>query len=369
VAFDRLRGEVALLRRAVADMAAARTSIEIPNYQPTLERTEKVLGLLAQQVDGVRKSPAMQITPETLGDRVNASVTKATSELRSLVQSSKSSLDGATRDLSGLVASARHGDEQNQWLYVFGIGGVVLGLLLYAVLAGPIARMMPASWLWPERMATRVLGESDQWDAGQRLMQRASPQSWHLIVVAAPLADGNRQEIEKCSAAATKAKKPVRCAIEVKPVIGGEVAGLRRRKSGIESHRLLFLVPLGPISTNDGTEIAPNIGNGRAVIEAQGAVKFSALTHPQVQESEAVRIGGLFPFFLVEGGRTHPDHVVDAVPCAVIGNVLIWHPLGLWFRHIFPSLTCAGASPLLRCPAFKSRLSTSSSITSSGRRS
>jgi hypothetical protein len=96
VAFDRLRGEVALLRRAVADMAAARTSIEIPNYQPTLERTEKVLGLLAQQVDGVRKSPAMQITPETLGDRVNASVTKATSELRSLVQSSKSSLDGAT---------------------------------------------------------------------------------------------------------------------------------------------------------------------------------------------------------------------------------------------------------------------------------
>jgi hypothetical protein len=103
---------------------------------------------------------------------------------------------------------------------VFGIGGVVLGLLLYAVLAGPIARMMPASWLWPERMATRVLGESDQWDAGQRLMQRASPQSWHLIVVAAPLADGNRQEIEKCSAAATKAKKPVRCAIEVKPVIG-----------------------------------------------------------------------------------------------------------------------------------------------------
>jgi hypothetical protein len=292
VAFDRLRGEVALLRRAVADMAAARTSIEIPNYQPTLERTEKVLGL-AQQVDGVRKSPAMQITPETLGDRVNASVTKATSELRSLVQSSKSSLDGATRDLSGLVASARHGDEQNQWLYVFGIGGVVLGLLLYAVLAGPIARMMPASWLWPERMATRVLGESDQWDAGQRLMQRASPQSWHLIVVAAPLADGNRQEIEKCSAAATKAKAG---ALRDRGEAGdrGEVAGLRRRKSGIESHRLLFLVPLGPISTNDGTEIAPNIGNGRAVIEAQGAVKFSALTHPQVQESEAVRIGGLF---------------------------------------------------------------------------
>jgi len=216
-AFERLRGEVALLRHAVEGLASARASIEIPDYQPTLERTEKVLGVLAQQIEGVRKSLAMTLTPETLGQRVNASVTSATNELRNSVSSAKSALDGATRDLSGLVASARRGDEQNRWIFMFGMGGVALGCLLYVLLAGPIARMMPANWQWPERMATRVLGEDSQWLAGQRLMQTAAPESWALIVAAWPLSDSNRETIQGCREAAAKAKKAVRCTIEVKP--------------------------------------------------------------------------------------------------------------------------------------------------------
>src|SRR3546814_4948544 len=59
---------------------------------------------------------ALPISPETMGERVNASVASATGELRNLVHSAKSTLDGAARDLSGLVASARCGDEQNRWL-------------------------------------------------------------------------------------------------------------------------------------------------------------------------------------------------------------------------------------------------------------
>jgi hypothetical protein len=116
-----------------------------------------------------------------------------------------------------MVASARRGDVQNRWLAIAGGGGLVLGLLLYALLAGPIARMMPASWLWPESMATRALGEKSAWDAGQRLMQTAAPESWGLIVAAAPLADGNREAVQACREQAEKAKKPVRCTIEVRP--------------------------------------------------------------------------------------------------------------------------------------------------------
>src|SRR3546814_6341960 len=44
---DRLasvHGEVGLLRAAIAGLAATRESIEIPDYEPTLARTEKVLG-------------------------------------------------------------------------------------------------------------------------------------------------------------------------------------------------------------------------------------------------------------------------------------------------------------------------------------
>jgi len=216
-AFERLRGEVALLRHAVEGLASVRASIEIPDYQPTLERTEKALGVLAQQMEGVRKSPAMTLTPEALGQRVNVAVANVTGELRNSVSSAKSALDGAARDLSGLVASARRGDEQNKWLYLFGGGGVLLGFLLYVLLAGPFARMMPESWQWPERIATRTLGVASQWEAGQRLMQTAAPESWALIVAASPLSDGNRETVQGCRERAARAKEPVRCTIEVKP--------------------------------------------------------------------------------------------------------------------------------------------------------
>src|SRR3546814_7931077 len=54
-AFERLRGEVSLLRSAIEGLTAARESIDIPDYEPTLAHTEKVLAVLAQQIDGVRK--------------------------------------------------------------------------------------------------------------------------------------------------------------------------------------------------------------------------------------------------------------------------------------------------------------------------
>lgn len=217
LAFERLRGEVSLLRHAVEALTTARESIDIPDYEPTLERTEKVLGILVQQIDGVRKSPAMTLTPENMGGRLNASVAEATRELRAQVQATDTVLRSAARDLSDIVASARRGDEQNRWLYIAGGIGLVLGLLLYAMLAGPIARMMPVIWLWPESMATRALGEKSAWDAGQRLMQTSAPASWGLIVAADPLADGNREAVQACREQAAKAKKPVHCTIEVKP--------------------------------------------------------------------------------------------------------------------------------------------------------
>lgn len=216
-AFEQLRGEVSLLRSAIEGLTAARESIDIPDYEPTLERTEKILVALVHQIDGLSKKPAMTLTPENMGQRLNASVSDATRELQHQVQSAKSAMASAAHDLQNMVVSARRGDEQNRWLLWTGLGGLALGLLLYAALAGPIARLMPASWQWPERVAARVLAEPTQWEAGQHLMQRAAPASWAMIVAADPLADGNREALQACREAATKAKKAVRCTVEVKP--------------------------------------------------------------------------------------------------------------------------------------------------------
>ena len=41
-AFEKLRGEVSLLRLAVEGLTAARENIEIPDYQPTLTKTQEI---------------------------------------------------------------------------------------------------------------------------------------------------------------------------------------------------------------------------------------------------------------------------------------------------------------------------------------
>jgi hypothetical protein len=215
-AFIQLGREVSLLRAAVEGLTAARENIEIPDYEPTLARTEKVLEILVQQVDAVGKRPAMMLTPESMGQRLNASVADAARELHNQVQATDTVLKGVARDLAGLVASARRGEEQNRWLYMFGGGGMVLGLLLYALMAGPIARLAPARWQWPERVATRVLGEPTEFDAGQHLMRAANAEGWRMIVASASLAKDNREAIDRCRKQATRARKVVRCTIDVK---------------------------------------------------------------------------------------------------------------------------------------------------------
>lgn len=215
-AFAQLGREVSLLRAAVEGLTAARESIDIPDYEPTLERTEKILVALVHQIDGLSKKPAMTLTPENMGQRLNASVSDATRELQHQVQSAKSAMASAAYDLQNMVASARRGDEQNRWLLWAGLGGVVLGMLLYAIAQVPIAHLSPTSWRWPERLATRVLDERGPWEAGQRLMRTAAPEDWGLIVAASPLSDANREMVQRCREAAEKAKKPVRCTIEVK---------------------------------------------------------------------------------------------------------------------------------------------------------
>src|SRR3546814_679394 len=187
------------------------------DYEPTLARTEKVLGVLVQQIDPIAKSPLLSMTPHNMAGEIVSAALHARREDQRLIAEARTGLDQAAREVGNRLASARRGDVQNRWLIGTGLGGAALGMLLYAALAGPVARMMPASWHWPERRAMHALGEPTMWDAGQRLMQTAAPESWALIVAASPLVDGNREAVQKCREQADKAKKPVRCTIEVRP--------------------------------------------------------------------------------------------------------------------------------------------------------
>jgi len=214
-AFAELTREVSLLRAAIGGLTAAREAIDIPDYEPTLARTEKILAELTRQIDMMGKSPAMSLTPETMGQRIKAAVADASNELRGLIHATSADMASAAHRMQGIVRSRRDRAVQDRWLYGIGAGGVIAGMLFYAGISGPIARSMPDSWRWPERMATSVLAEPTPWDAGKRLMQGASPERWNAVVADNRIVTANRDALAACRKTATKVKKPVRCTIEI----------------------------------------------------------------------------------------------------------------------------------------------------------
>jgi Family of unknown function (DUF6118) len=96
-------------------------------------------------------------------------------------------------------------------------GGVLGGILLWSFLPGTIARAVPESWHWPERMAEGMLNEPSGWEAGTRLMSADDPQAWSAVVQAARMAQANRQIIPGCIKKAKDAGKPVRCTVSIVP--------------------------------------------------------------------------------------------------------------------------------------------------------
>ena len=215
-AFETLRAEVSLMRRAVERLAAERAEVpDVPDYSETLGVISRNLSATAQRVDALVKSPALSLTPEETGRQIDAASFTARREDHRLFLAAKQGMDEVAARLGRHLQSDIAAGEQRRRLGYAGLIGLVAGMALWAILPGELARAMPESWHWPERMAARTLG-LPMWDGGQRLMAVASPDAWRGITGAATLARDNRDAIGACRTAAARAKKAVRCTIEVK---------------------------------------------------------------------------------------------------------------------------------------------------------
>lgn len=214
-AFDDLRGEVMLLRRAVERLAAERADDgHAPDYSETLGVIAANITATAQRVDALVKSPALSLPPEEIGRQITAASFDARREDHRLFAAAKQGMDEVAARLGGQLRSHAEAGEQRRRLWRVGVACLTTGMILWAVLAGPIARSLPASWLLPERMAARTL-RMPMWEGGQRLMKAGDPQAFAGVLVGNRLATTNRESLEACRRQAAKVGKPVRCAIQV----------------------------------------------------------------------------------------------------------------------------------------------------------
>ena len=213
-AFEGVRGELALLRRAIEGIAARDDRPEPPDYSETLGQITKLATATYQRAEILRKATE----EETVARQVAARITGAVAEDRQAVKTAAGELRDATRALQAVTVSARRSDEQNRWLAWTAIGGIVVGMIVWAVFAGIVARAVPAGWQWPEKMAARTLA-MPMWEGGQRMMRSAGPEAFANIAAGDRIVTANRHTLEACRKRADKARKPLPCTITMSPAL------------------------------------------------------------------------------------------------------------------------------------------------------
>lgn len=214
-AFARLEGEMAMMRRAVQQLATERADFNIPDYTETLGQMAGQLDTMSKSLSSIGERPAIKLTPESIADQIKRASADMQRENREQLAQARRGLDSAAGRLNVLIGQVRTEAEQKRQTWHYAAAGLLAGILLWSILPGTIARAMPDSWYWPERMAGRLLGESSRWNAGSRMMQSADPQAWHVLVTAADIQRDNRDKIEACRKRASSSKRSVSCTIKI----------------------------------------------------------------------------------------------------------------------------------------------------------
>jgi hypothetical protein len=213
---ERLEGRMAVMARALEHIAIEKQSFKLPDYGPTLAKMNGYLATLAGQTRTIMDAPAMQLTPEGMAARIDEAAEAARETDRATIKKSQDLHHQAHADQMRAVGAIRTKHEQRWHMFYCGGGAALAVSLLWLIYPGWAASIGPQSWLWPEGVARRTLGEASLWDAGIRLMRAGNPDGWQAIVDAADLARENRDTIATCEKAAAKAGKPVRCTIRIR---------------------------------------------------------------------------------------------------------------------------------------------------------
>lgn len=212
---ERLDGRMAVMARALEHIAIEKQSLEFPDYGPTLAKMSGYLATLAGQTKTIMDAPAMQLTPESMAERIDVAADAARATDKATIKRSQELHHQAHADQMRAVGIIRTKQKQRWQMFYCGGSTALAVSLLWLIYPGWAAGIGPQSWLWPERVARRALGETTLWDAGIRLMLAGNPEGWQAIVDAADILRENRDVLAACEKAAVDADQAVRCTITI----------------------------------------------------------------------------------------------------------------------------------------------------------
>ena len=209
-AFVEMRDSFSTLARAVSSLSGEWKALVIPDYSKTLEKVAVELKATADQLGQWAEKPALKLTPQALSDAIIKAGSATRAEDHVALDKAIKAINQTEKDMTGALVSARTAQAQDKRLRRVSINCMIAGMILWAIVPGPIIRAMPASWHLPERVAARILG-ADAWDGGQRLMMFANPDGWDAISRSSRILNENYKALLNCERLAQKKREAVHC--------------------------------------------------------------------------------------------------------------------------------------------------------------
>lgn len=208
-AFEDLRAEVLVMRRAVEALPMALEEHQPADYSPDLARMSQGLTAVEEQLAKMQQHPFWRMTPEQYGRAIALAGYKVVHESEQKFNRAVQSLEQERQQLANLIGLVRLRYQQRRWLIYVGMGALVFGLLTSPLLF----RLLPFGL--DSRLAAFIMDQS-RWEAGIALMKADNPHSWYSIVNDINLVSDNRQVIDACRKTAIDKKREQRCTIIVK---------------------------------------------------------------------------------------------------------------------------------------------------------
>ena len=137
-AFERLRCEVALLRRALEGLAAEQQAA--PDYSPTLGDMTEKLGAIVHWAKRLNEIPALRRTEADMAREVAAAAEKVRAEGQALIRTAEEGFTTAVRAIDAIVARHREASVQRRLLVRAALAGALAGILFWTILAGLVIR-------------------------------------------------------------------------------------------------------------------------------------------------------------------------------------------------------------------------------------
>lgn len=134
-AFEELRGEVSLLRRAIEGLTAERR--DQPDHGPTLEALATSNEQIRDWAKKVSERPALRLTPERISEQIEAAASQFRQLDRQELRAEHTRLADAIAKVEAIARQARTTGEQVRWTKIVGglcfLGGFILWPLLAQV--------------------------------------------------------------------------------------------------------------------------------------------------------------------------------------------------------------------------------------------